>query len=94
MFCHSSINNVAGAVPHPSQLGLISGVNSANLDLDQCRLCTILNCITLFFKQIEDECILSIIDCQTSSECSVSNSSSHCLFRHARDSKSQELSNV
>lgn len=94
--CQKSINfgqsqnicdKVAGVVPQRSQLGLTFGVNLANLVLDQCNLCTILNWITLCFKQIEDECILSNVDCHISSESTVSNSSSHCLFKRVRGSK-------
>jgi len=94
--CQNSVNfgqnqnicdKVAVAVRQRSQLGSIFGVIFANLALDQSNLCTILNCITLCLKQIEDECILSNVESHISSVNSMPNSSSHWLFKCVKVSK-------
>lgn len=68
-------------------------VNLACLALDQCNLCRVLNCVTVCFKQIEEECMLSNVDCHMSSESSLF-TSSHLFLKQVKGFKLEELSNV
>lgn len=72
---------------HLSHFGSISGLILANLTLDQCKRCTILNWMTVCRKQIEEECILFKELCHISSERWIFSSSSHCCFNSLRGSQ-------
>jgi len=98
MDCQNSVNfgqnqnicdKVSVVAPRRSQLGSIFGVIFASLALDQCNLCTMLNCITLpsSITQIEDECILSNVESDISSVSSMPSSSSHWFFKRVKGSK-------